>query len=254
MIKHTTEEVAKYYDDYTDTYLQTTGDFIQSYRSDDTDTLMEYLVNSMGLHDGMSLLDAGCGVCAPAIWIAHRFPNTEITCITNSEKQYTIAIDKIRSAGITKRITLIWGDYHHLQKLCPENKFDLAIFLESLGHSNDLRLAIGGINLLLKPGGSLYIKDFFKRYSNLRELQKNIDEVVEIIDRNYSYNVMDLPELIESILSNDFSLNYIRPPNIISDLGITVAFEDTTGRLTYPSFSKIKAIDWYEILATINPV
>lgn len=248
-MKYTTDEVAEYYDNYTESYLQATGDFIQAYRSSDTNSLMQYCINSMGLKDGMHVLDAGCGVCAPAIWIAHHFPKTQITSVTNSKQQYSIAVKKIKAAGMEKRICLICGDYHHLQKYCSENTFDAVMFLESLGHNHDLDSVFRGVNFVLKKGGLLYIKDFFKRYSTDYVQQQNIDEVVEIVKRNYLYNVMNLPDFIKSLVTNNFSLRSIQHPNILSDIGITIKFEDMTGRFTYPSFSKIVALDWYEILA-----
>lgn len=247
--KYTSDDVARYYEEYTDVYLKTTGDFIQSYRTVDTDSLMEYLVDSMGLQDGMRVLDAGCGVCAPAIWIVRKFSKTKLTCITNSKKQYEIAKNKIHESGLEKSITLVKGDYHRLQTLCSEKSFDMAIFLESLGHNQNLENIIRGVNHVVKSGGSLYIKDFFRRYSNEVSKQKLIDEVIEIINDNYFYNVMNLSDLIDSILKNNFTLNYVRVPNTVSDVGVTVAFEDATGRLTYPSFLNIRAVDWYEILA-----
>lgn len=248
--KYTTDEVAGFYEEYTDTYLQTTGDFIQAYRTADTDDLMKYLVGSMGLRDGMCLLDAGCGVGAPAIWIARQFPNVLITSVTNSEKQYSIATQTIESAGLENRITVVKGDYHRLPAYCRENAFDLAIFLESLGHNHDLDAVFRGVSHVLKPGGGLYVKDFFKRHSRDLATRQSIDEVVEVINRNYLYNVMDLPEFIETLLVNNFSLNYVQSPKTPSDLGIAVAFENKSGRLTYPSFSKIRALAWFEISAT----
>jgi len=248
--KYTTDEVAKYYENYTDSYLQATGDFIQAYRTDDTDSLMEYLVNSMGLHEGMNLLDAGCGVGAPAIWIAKHVPNTTITCVTNSKKQSEIAAGRVKSAGLEDRVKIIQGDYHQLESILPASKFDVIYFFESLGHNHDLDAVFKGANSVLKTGGTLYVKDFFRRFSNEVVKQQKIDEVIEIINRNYLYNVMNLPDLIKSITSNNLSLNYIRSLNTPSDIGITAAFENKTGRLTYPSFSKIRAVDWYEISVT----
>jgi cyclopropane fatty-acyl-phospholipid synthase-like methyltransferase len=247
--KNSSEDVAAYYEDYTDQYLEATGDFIQAYRTFDTDSLMEYLVESMGLKDGMDVLDAGSGVCAPAIWIAERFPNTNLTCITNSERQFEIATGKIRAAGLESRIILLKGDYHELTLLCAEKAYDLAIFLESLGHNQDLEAVLKGLNHVVKSGGQIYIKDFFRRLSNDPVKQEKIDEAIEVIDRNYSYNVMNLPELIESTLKNDFTLSYARVPETVSDIAVTIAFEDATGRLTYPAFTEIRAVDWYEILA-----
>ena len=179
------DEVAAYYDDFTNFYLEATGDFLQAYRSFDTDSLMEYLVESMGLKDGMNLLDAGSGVCAPATWIAKRFPEITVTCITNSEKQYRIANDKLREAKLENRITLIKGDYHRLSEMCDSDVFDAAMFLESLGHNQDLEAVFKGLDQVVKAGGHIYIKDFFRRLSNDPVLQEDIDKAIAVINRNY---------------------------------------------------------------------
>jgi hypothetical protein len=109
-----------------------------------------------------------------------------------------------------------------------------------------------GANAVLKPGGLPYVKDFFRRYSQNPGRQKRIDEVIQVINQNYLYNVMNLPGFIECLSTNNFSLNYLRSPDISPDLGITVAFENKAGRLTYPSFGKVRAVDWYEISAACD--
>ena len=247
--QYSSVEVAQYYEDYTDIYIKATGDFIQAYRTNDTDSLMEYLTRSMDLRDGMRVLDAGCGICAPAIWIAQRFPNVTLTCVTNSETQFQIANKKIRESGFEQRIDLVKGDYQRLPEICGQAEFDRTVFLESLGHHQDLDQVISGAKYVLKPGGKVYVKDFFRRHSKDFAEENSIDEVINVINRNYFYNVMNLPYLIEELLINGYTLNFAKTLEIDSDLGITIAFEDAAGRLTYPAFSNIRAVDWYEVLA-----
>lgn len=242
-------DVAAYYETFTDTYLSATGEFIQAFRSADTDALMQYLVASMGLADGMNLLDAGCGVGAPAFWIAEHFPNVTVTAVTNSERQYRIASEKLKGSRFEERIRFVLGDYHELSSLCPTAVFDRVMFIESLGHSDNPALALGGAASALRPGGQLYIKDFFRRATGNPDEQGTIDNAVRLINDCYCYNVLSLPSLIEAIALSGLSLDFARRPQIDADFKVTQKFEDESGRLTYPVLATVWAVDWYELLA-----
>lgn len=243
------ETVAEYYDASTDVYLRATGDFIQAFRSTDTDALMAYLANSIGLVDGMRVLDAGCGIGAPALWLARNFRTTRIDGVTNSPRQHEIAQQRIASAEMAGRVTVSLGDFHDLGANLPKASYDRVIFLESLGHHRDLQRVVDSAATMLRPGGALYIKDFFRRMSADPAVQSGIDTAISTINRNYVYNVMDLSELITRLRSSGFTLGYARQPDLVPDLQLTVAFEHEMGRLTYPSFANVHAVDWFELLA-----
>lgn len=243
-------EVADYYDEATSAYLKATGPFLQAFRGQDTDDLMEYYVRRCGIVDGMTILDAGCGVAAPAIWLARRFPSLKVTGMTVSPVQAEMAQSNAREAGVDDRVHIELGDYHELSSQLSHDQFDLAIFLESLGHSSDIRRVLYGVGDVLKPKGRVYVKDFFQRRSLNPELQAKIDKVIDTINANYRYHVMQLPDLVAACMETGFGVSAVSPPEIEPDLKLTVDFEHEVGQLTYPAYARFPAVDWYEVIAT----
>lgn len=251
-IKGTTyasDAVAEYYNNFTGAYVEATGPFLQAFRGRDTDALMEYYVERVGITDGMELLDAGCGTGAPSIWLAKRFSDIRIECLTNSVVQAEIARKSVQDAGVEKRVTVTLGDYHQLSKCYTHGRFDRALFLETLGHSADVHAVLYGLRDVLKPGGVAYIKDFFQRRSRNPQLQSKIDEAVATINSNYCYHVMQLSDLVAACMETGFTIASVTPPEIEPDLTLTIDYEHKVGRLTYPLYARLHAVDWYEVVA-----
>lgn len=213
-----TDAVAEYYDKFTPTYLSATGPFLQAFRGSDTDALMDYYVRRAGIVDGMNVLDAGCGVGAPAIWLAQRFPRLRVACLTNSAVQAAQARANAEAAGVSDRVTVTLGDYHLLAATYPHASFDRALFLETLGHSHDVAQVLYGLRDVLKQGGEAYIKDFFQRRSRNPKLQARIDDAVATINANYCYHVMQLPDLVATCMETGFVIASVTPPAIEPDL------------------------------------
>ncbi len=246
---YASDDVATYYDQFTDAYVGATGPFLQAFRGRDTDALMRYYVERAGITDGMEILDAGCGVGAPAIWLAQHLPNLRIACLTNSAVQAAQARNAAREAGVDGRVTVTHGDYHRLSHIYDHGRFDRALFLETLGHSGDVSAVLYGLRDVLKQGGEAYIKDFFQRRSRNPQVQAKIDAAVGTINSNYCYHVMQLPDLIAAAMETGFVVASVTPPAIEPDLTLTVDFEHAVDRLTYPLFARFHAVDWYEVSA-----
>lgn len=246
--RYSAKAVSDYYDQFTQAYLDSTGPFLQAFRGRNTDDLMAYYVERCGIEDGMRILDAGCGVGAPAAWLAQRFPALKVEGLTNSRVQAEHAQLAIDDAGLGDRVSIQQGDYHDLSNLYPHAHFDRVLFIESLGHSENIHQVLYGVRDVLKPGELLYIKDFFQRRSLSSDLQKKIDHAVNIINGNYLYHVMQLPDLVAACMETGFTIDSISPPRIVPDLQLTVDFEHEAGRLTYPAFSRLHAVDWYDVI------
>lgn len=151
----TPEDVKQYYDKMTASYLDVYGDVIQAYRPADTEKLLDYVGRSAGLNWGLKVLDLGCGVAGPAIHFVKRW-NVLVDGITISDVQYHEGNLKIEQAKLSDNIKLYQGDYHHLEEATIKDKnYDVVLFLESLGHSNDLETAIYQAHRKLKIGGIL---------------------------------------------------------------------------------------------------
>lgn len=242
-------DVADYYDRFTNAYLKATGPFLQAFRGRDTDALMRYYVQRCGIVDGMDVLDAGCGVGAPAIWLARHLPNLTIECLTVSPVQANAARLAANEAGVGERVRVTQGDYHDLSALYRHDRFDRVLFLESLGHSSEVPRVLYGVRDVTKQGGTVYIKDFFQRRSRNPDHQARIDAVIGTINANYCYHVMDLPDLIAASMETGFRIASVGPPGIEPDLRLTIDFEHEVGRLTYPAYARFAAVDWYEVIA-----
>src|SRR5580700_7041298 len=65
-------EVKQYYEDWTQRYIESFGDTFQSRRLNDLPKLTDYLIESAGIKSGMKIVDAGCGICGPAIMLCQK--------------------------------------------------------------------------------------------------------------------------------------------------------------------------------------
>ncbi len=120
-----------------------------------------FLARRAGVRDGERLLDAGCGTAGPAVDIARRYADVSIEAVTLAPAQVTRARERIAVAGLGRRVRVHEADYHRLA--FPEAHFDRVLYLESLFHSDDLGAAMAEAHRLLRPGGTIYVKDMLRR-------------------------------------------------------------------------------------------
>jgi len=208
------EEVGHYYDDWLNRYQEVYGDTIQSYRTENIEMLHQYIMKSAGLKDGMKILDAGCGVCGPAAYFAQKL-DIHIDAITISEKQVKEAKTKINEDGLQDKIYVIAGDYHLLDKIYPENHFDAVLFLESYGHAQNHKKVLTAASKVLKKGGYIYIKDYFKKDMPKNLFQKQLIKMgIQNMDSIYRYNTPDLYHTIYIMRQLNFELRWLRIPDL----------------------------------------
>lgn len=237
------EQVARYYDVHTDDYMAVGGDVIQAMRPEDTNELLAYLLKTIALKDGMRVLDAGCGVAGPAMYFASH-ASVEIEGLTISPVQCELARKKIREAGLSARIKVHEGDYHYLCSYYAENSFDAVLFLESLGHAADPARVLKEAYAVLKPGGYIFIKDFFMRTMPSAAEQILATKIISNIDRNYCYNTLNFNDVISALRRVGFYVDFVQVPHFVPTKSYTDAFER---RLNLSTFGPIRPVDWYEI-------
>jgi cyclopropane fatty-acyl-phospholipid synthase-like methyltransferase len=178
-------DVRRYYDVWTEKYLELFGESIQAHRPSREEDLLTYLLEHSGLRDGQRVLDAGCGICGPARFFGAR-RNITIEALTISPVQMGMAMERNAAAGLADRIRVRLGDFHELTALYGREQFDLVYFLESLSHSTRPGDVIREVYSVLKPGGIVYIKDFFILPRPTAEEQRRVLEVIERVDRTFA--------------------------------------------------------------------
>ena len=175
------EQVRSYYDHITPTILKNVGTTYQTslFRTESQiDPYRDsnlYCAERAGIQPGHHILDAGCGVCGPGIDIAQNIQNVKIDAITLSVVQADTARKLVHQAGLSDRIKVHVGDFHHLP--FTDGMFDLILFLESAVYSYDRQKLFAEAYRVLCPGGSIYIKEpYIKAVPLSQQQQKEIAE------------------------------------------------------------------------------
>jgi cyclopropane fatty-acyl-phospholipid synthase-like methyltransferase len=233
-------KVANFYNQHAKTYLQAGEHIIQVMRPDDENAFLEYLMGQIGLSDGMRILDAGCGIAGPAIYFAKQ-KKIEIECITISEEEARIATARVLEEGLSN-VTVAVHDYQDLLKLYPASSFDGVIFLESLGHSSRLKDALKGAFHVLRPGGFLYIKDFFRRPPQNENERAALNSIVTKLNTAYCYNTMTLDALIQALRSVHFKIQTVARPAFAASQSYLESFHELFG-----ATPQDEPVMWHEI-------
>lgn len=246
------KDVAEFYNTYNDKFLAVYGEVIQAFRTKDVEKLLDYQAEIMQLKPDMKVLDAGCGVCGPAIYFAKKY-HVQVTAITISQVQYDAAKIRIQEEGLNEQVQLILGDYHELQKLVDSSDFDIVYFLESFGHSPNHAKAIDSAWSVLKPGGLLYVKDLFERKALLPEHQPKINREIQKINNAYRYNIPDLNSVLDHIRLSGWIVSALKTIDLHVDdfenLTISNEFQELTGIGTIDNWADyVFPVDFFELL------
>ncbi|UBF28794.1 methyltransferase domain-containing protein [Kovacikia minuta CCNUW1] len=197
------DQVCNYYDTMNPLYLKHVGQTFQGgwVVNDSARASNLYLASQAGIQPGCRVLDAGCGVCGPSIDIAQEIESVQIDAITLSPIQAQTARELVQQAGLAEQIQIQIGDYHDLP--FAEETFDIVFFFESSGHSYDHQRLFREVDRVLRPGGTLYIKDVF-----CKELPLSDQEQQELAEFNqiYVYRTPCMSETIKAISDTGFQV------------------------------------------------
>ncbi|HEY9608787.1 MAG TPA: methyltransferase domain-containing protein [Allocoleopsis sp.] len=194
------EQVRSYYDRMNPLILKYVGKTYQSgllTNNSNTDFYREtnlYCAAQAGIQSGYYILDAGCGVCGPSIDITQQIEGVRIEAITLSVAQANTAKKLVQQARLAERIQVHVGDFHNLP--FANEVFNLVFFLESIGYSYDYQRLFAEVYRVLRPGGSLYIKDVFSKEFPLSNQEQQ--ELAEF-DRVYAQKTPSLSKVLEKI-------------------------------------------------------
>ena len=244
-------EVGSFYDARHADFLQVYGDVIQAFRTKDVADLLNYQINSIGFTPGQRVLDAGCGIGVPAIHFA-RHAHVQVDGITISQRQYDAAQEKIAAANLADRVTVVHGDYHNLAKHFPAGSYDIVYFLESFGHSKAKHFLIKECWEALKPGGTLYIKDLFRRIPLKPEHKLAIDREISKINAAYRYDVADLNAVLDDLRGKGFILTWLKTIDFsleqFEDLAVSNQFQELTGLARIENWEQyVFPVEFFEI-------
>jgi len=208
------KEVSNFYNETTPYFLKTYGEVFQSLRTKNIDDYLTYTATSAKLCDGQIIFDAGCGVGGPAIFFANKF-DIKVHGCTISEVQTNTAQELIQKNNLENKVQIFCHDYHKLHEKFNLNYYDRVLFLESLGHSDDVYSALKSAREILKPGGILYIKDLFKCEPLDTNDEKLLNKFIDDVNERYKFNMYDLYEVLKALRRLGFIILNVKTPEIL---------------------------------------
>jgi cyclopropane fatty-acyl-phospholipid synthase-like methyltransferase len=247
-------KVQAFYNETTDKFLEVYGEIIQAFRTNNVEHYLDYTYQSAQLDKATKVIDAGCGVCGPAVYFAKKNIALKIDACTVSDVQVEKAKAKITDNNLNNQINVHLADYHFLENIFEKETYDCVYFLESFGHSSDKNKVIDAVWEVLKPGGKIYIKDLFRRESEDEWEQLRIDQICDDINKAYEYHIADLNKVLSKLRAKGFVLKFVKTPEVetseFENLTISNDFQNLFNIGKIDSWADyIFPIDFYEILA-----
>jgi ubiquinone/menaquinone biosynthesis C-methylase UbiE len=214
-----------------------------------------YMAAAAGIKTGDFVLDAGCGVCGPAIDIASHLPGVRIAGLTVSPEQARTAHERAAAAGVDRRVSVQLADYHRIP--FANEVFHVVMYLECTGYSYDLERMFAEAFRTTKPGGHIYIKDVLRKG---HEFSAEDTARVAEFDRSFTlYRTPSLPELAGTAEAAGYHLIETRDLSSVISTGHAlesmVQFRDglleptLLGRLHYPICSSPSVLHYGELRA-----
>jgi cyclopropane-fatty-acyl-phospholipid synthase len=111
------------------------------------------------LHDGQTILELGCGWGSLSLWMAERYPNSQIVAISNSRPQRCYIEEQARQRSLTN-LRVITSDINDFQ---PYESFDRVVSVEMFEHIRNYELMLQRIGTWLNPHGKVLIHHFCHR-------------------------------------------------------------------------------------------
>ncbi|WP_410648413.1 SAM-dependent methyltransferase [Amycolatopsis sp. cmx-4-54] len=148
------------------------------------------VADTLYLRPGERLLDAGCGVGAPAVLVAKE-TGALVTGITVSAAQVAEGERRAFESGLSRSVRFERGDYQSIAY--PDGSFDAIMAIESLMHAPDLDAVLAEFHRVLRPGGRLALSDC------TREPGMSDDEFVQLSEAFKMHCLLTIPQWVETL-------------------------------------------------------
>ncbi|HSW13557.1 MAG TPA: cyclopropane-fatty-acyl-phospholipid synthase family protein [Solimonas sp.] len=127
-----------------------------------------------GLRDGMRIMDLGCGWGSLSLWLAEKYPNAQITGLSNSHGQRQFIEQRAQQRGLSN-VRILTGnvvDFDFpaaapahpapaaLAHPCASPGFDRVMSIEMFEHMRNYGLLLAKVSRWLKADGKLFVHIF----------------------------------------------------------------------------------------------
>ncbi len=120
------------------------------------DDMLEITCNRAELKDGQDILELGCGWGSLSLYMAKKYPKSNITVVSNSRTQKVHIDEQAKQRGITnlKVITVNINDF------TIDKTFDRVVSVEMFEHMRNYQKLMHKVSTCLKADGKLFVHIF----------------------------------------------------------------------------------------------
>lgn len=112
-----------------------------------------------GIADGQDILELGCGWGSLTLYMAHRYPGSRITAVSNSHSQRNFIQSTARQRGLNN-VTVITAD---MNAFMAEQQYDRIVSVEMFEHMRNYQVLFERLAGWLKPQGRFFMHIFVHR-------------------------------------------------------------------------------------------
>ncbi|MBT8114741.1 MAG: cyclopropane-fatty-acyl-phospholipid synthase family protein [Arenicella sp.] len=125
------------------------------------DVMLDLYCQRADLQDGQHVLELGCGWGSLTLYMARKYPASQITGVSNSATQRTHIMQQCAERGLDN-VEIITADVNQLS--LPQAQFDRVVSIEMFEHMRNYRQLMQNISGWLKQSGKLFVHIFVHRY------------------------------------------------------------------------------------------
>jgi cyclopropane-fatty-acyl-phospholipid synthase len=125
-------------------------------------------VKRADIHDGMNVLDLGCGWGSLSLWIAEHFPNATVRSVSNSRTQHDYITAQAQQRGIEN----IQVSVCDMNDFTTSEKFDRVVSVEMFEHMRNYGELFRRIDDWLNPDGRFFMHIFCHRTTPYEYIDK----------------------------------------------------------------------------------
>jgi cyclopropane-fatty-acyl-phospholipid synthase len=118
--------------------------------------MLELTIERSGIQDGDKILELGHGWGAITLFMAEKFPNSQITAVSNSKLQGEFILDRAAERNLSN----IKIQTEDMRKLSLNEKYDRVISIEMFEHMRNYKDLLNRIDSWLNPEGTLFVHIF----------------------------------------------------------------------------------------------
>ena len=153
--------------------------YSSAYWSDDTLTLaaaedaaLALTCEHADLRDGQAILELGCGWGSLSLWMAARYPDSQITAVSNSHSQRA-HIERAAAQRGLDNLRVVTSDMNDFD---ITQRFDRVVSVEMFEHMRNWHELFRRVQGWLKPGGKFFMHIFVHRSAPYAFVEKDVND------------------------------------------------------------------------------